>query len=96
MGNVTWDIAHVKDKAEVSCSPSTYVLGANGIGIWLTDKLGCAWVIAWVGAWVVHGCMVVGWFINHPTTSPHPYTTHAPTHARLSLPVTLGGLALVL
>ena len=37
--------------AAVSCSPLSYRLPAMGFGIWLTDKLGCAWV----SAWVVHG-----------------------------------------
>ena len=41
--------------AAVSCSPGVYKLPATGLGIWLTGKLGCAWVGARVGAW--HGCM---------------------------------------
>ena len=34
------------------------MLGGVGLGFGLTGNLGCAWVVAWVGAWVVHGCLV--------------------------------------
>ena len=39
--------------AAVSCSPNVYRLGGAGFGFRLTGKLGCAWVGAWQGAWVV-------------------------------------------
>ena len=34
-----------KGVAAVSCSPSLYDSGGAGLGIWLTGKLGCAWVV---------------------------------------------------
>ena len=39
----------------VSCSPDVASSGGLKMGIWLTGKLGRAWVGAWPGAWVVHG-----------------------------------------
>ena len=35
-----------------------YRFGGVGLGIWLTGKLGRAWVDAWVGAWA--WCMGLG------------------------------------
>ena len=45
--------------AAVSCVAGVYRLGGVKMGLGLMDKLGRALV----GAWVVHGCMVVGGFI---------------------------------
>ena len=42
--------------AAVSCSLSAYRLGGVKLGFWLTGRLGRAWV----GAWVVHGCVLPG------------------------------------
>ena len=35
--------------AAVSCSPVPYGLGGVRLGFWLSDKLGHAWVGAWLG-----------------------------------------------
>ena len=41
--------------AAVSCSPDACLLGGAGLGIWLTGKLGHAWVGAWLmWCWGVH------------------------------------------
>ena len=45
--------------AAVSCIADAYWLGGVGLGPGTTGKL----ARAWVGAWMVHGCMVVGEFI---------------------------------
>ena len=70
MGNVTWDIAQVKDRAAVSCSPSTYVLGANRIRDLVDGQAGLCMGRCMGRAWV-HGGLGV---YNPPTTFPH----HAP------------------
>ena len=36
-----------------------YTLGGVKMGIWLTGKLGRAWVVHGIGAWHEHGCLVV-------------------------------------
>ena len=40
--------------AAVSCSLNAPRFGGVKLGIWLTGKLGCAWVGAWRGAWVMY------------------------------------------
>ena len=42
----------LKKTAAVSCSPGVYRLGGVGLGSWLPDMLG--------RAWVVYGCVVFG------------------------------------
>ena len=37
--------------AALSCSPVPYRFSGAGFGVWLTGKLGSAWVGAWRGAW---------------------------------------------
>ena len=41
------------DTAALSCSPGVYRLGGVGLGPGTMGKLGCAWVGACHGAWVV-------------------------------------------
>ena len=42
-----------KTLAAVSCSSDAPRLGGVGLGSGMTGKLGCAWL----GAWVLHGCV---------------------------------------
>ena len=83
--------------AAVSCSPIAYRLGGVGFGIW--------WRASWaVHGWCMGGMIphrstphrhhpdsppTPKSNITNPGSMHHPCTTHAPTHARASLPVTI-------
>ena len=53
-------------KCEQQCSPVIVRLGGAGLGYFLTGKLGCAWVIAWVG--------IIEYSKTPPTQNAHTYT----------------------
>ena len=48
-----------KDVAAVSCSSMFYRLPATGFQFWLMGKLGHAWVVDGIGAWMDGGVGVV-------------------------------------
>ena len=58
------NMSDCKEAVAVSCGSTGYMLWWEIWGFWLTGRLGCAWVGAWVHGWVVHGWKQGGGILN--------------------------------